>query len=261
MPRGTSRIDAATIERRLWVPKVLNPIIWLDAADIGTIRFGTGSAVSTWNDKGSSQTAFSQATSTNQPLFTNNSQNFLPGVNFTGSHWLQGTSTIWSNPAINCFIVAKTNGAGYQGYIETGVTGGLGLGYSATGFYAAFRSNAADFPFNLTKVGTDILTYETTGINVGTSSVSVSFRRNGTAASSSKVLTGVPTSTTTTVGAYLNGTNDLLNGLLYEIVITNVLDPISRNKTEGYLAWKWGLTSALASDHPYKYQIPLVDIG
>lgn len=261
MPRGTSVVDAANIERRLWSPMVLNPIIWLDAADIGTLRFGTGLAVSTWNDKGSSRTSFDQATGANRPTLVENSQNFLSGVNFTGSHWLQGTSTIWSSPPINVFIVTKVNGGGYQGLIETAVNTGLGLGYSATGNYACFRSNAQDFPFNLGKVGTDILTYQTTGLDIATSSITVSFRRNGTAAATAQFLTGVATSTTTSVGAYLNGTNDLLNGLIYEIVVLNVLNPISRNKTEGYLAWKWGLTASLAADHPYKYQIPLIDIG
>lgn len=262
MPRGITLTDSAIIERRLWTPKVLNPIIWLDAADPSSFEFGTSNQVSNWKDKGSSQSSFTQATSGSQPSLVENSQNYLPGVNFqTGTKYLQGASTIWSSPPISAFIVVKVNGAGYQGFIETSVSTGLGLGYSAANTYAIFRNNVQDFPFNLPKVATDIVTYNTTGIDIGTASTTVSCRRNGTNGAYSVFPTGIATTGTSTIGAYLNGTNDPLNGILYEIVIANRLDLNLQYKTEGYLAWKWGLQSSLTINHPYRFQLPLIDIG
>jgi hypothetical protein len=40
------------------------------------------------------------------------------------------------------------------------------------------------------------------------------------------------------------------DGYLAEALITT--DTTNHQKTEGYLAWKWGLQSLLPSDHPYK---------
>ena len=47
------------------------------------------------------------------------------------------------------------------------------------------------------------------------------------------------------------------DGPIAEIVVTNtVLSTENRQKLEGYLAHKWGLTANLASSHPYKSTLP-----
>jgi hypothetical protein len=44
-----------------------------------------------------------------------------------------------------------------------------------------------------------------------------------------------------------------LTGAIGEIIVTaSVLSTLNRQKTEGYLAHKWGLTASLPADHPYK---------
>jgi hypothetical protein len=43
-----------------------------------------------------------------------------------------------------------------------------------------------------------------------------------------------------------------LNGKIGEIVVMDSVSSTDREKMEGYLAHKWGLTSNLPSDHPYK---------
>ncbi len=45
----------------------------------------------------------------------------------------------------------------------------------------------------------------------------------------------------------------------YEIIIIDdEVDTDTRQKIEGYLAWKWGLEGDLAGDHPYKRSAPTI---
>jgi hypothetical protein len=47
------------------------------------------------------------------------------------------------------------------------------------------------------------------------------------------------------------------NGDVAEIIVLpSALTTADRERIEGYLAWKWGLTSSLASNHPYKIAAP-----
>jgi len=42
MPRGSSAIDDARLQRRLWTLDLLRPALWLDWADVSTISLATG---------------------------------------------------------------------------------------------------------------------------------------------------------------------------------------------------------------------------
>ena len=58
------------------------------------------------------------------------------------------------------------------------------------------------------------------------------------------------------LGAKIDGIQPW-DGPIAEIVVTNtVLSTENRQKLEGYLAHKWGLTANLASSHPYKSTLP-----
>ena len=49
---------------------------------------------------------------------------------------------------------------------------------------------------------------------------------------------------------------DPLQGYYCEIIIINSVEDSDRQKVEGYLSHKWGLTGNLPSDHPYKNTAP-----
>lgn len=59
---------------------------------------------------------------------------------------------------------------------------------------------------------------------------------------------------------YLGGRADTQNyqtGYIMEVIVCNAaLTDIDRQKTEGYLAHKWGLAANLPVDHPYKAEAP-----
>lgn len=63
------------------------------------------------------------------------------------------------------------------------------------------------------------------------------------------------------VGQSLNTSSAFFNGYIAEIVVIRTLGAediptIIRQKTQGYLAWKWGLVANLPSGHPYKTTPP-----
>ncbi|NCX56083.1 MAG: hypothetical protein EBW87_02680 [Burkholderiaceae bacterium] len=66
--------------------------------------------------------------------------------------------------------------------------------------------------------------------------------------------------TTSTIGYSLDGSGPVLNACNARfgevLVIPGVLSTDSRQKLEGYLAWKWALESSLPSGHPYKNMAP-----
>jgi hypothetical protein len=48
----------------------------------------------------------------------------------------------------------------------------------------------------------------------------------------------------------------LFSGKIGEFIVLNSTSSIDRQKLEGYLAHKWGLTTSLPDSHPYKYNYP-----
>ncbi len=60
----------------------------------------------------------------------------------------------------------------------------------------------------------------------------------------------------TNVNIYLNKYQKTLEGEWGEIVVSSSTDQATRQRTEGYLAHKWGLIARLPSDHPYKSNAP-----
>jgi hypothetical protein len=63
-----------------------------------------------------------------------------------------------------------------------------------------------------------------------------------------------------TVARLLRGTTDYWRGGFQEYLIFNaVLADSDRQKTEGYLAHKWGKTASLPAGHPYKTSAPLLN--
>ena len=72
---------------------------------------------------------------------------------------------------------------------------------------------------------------------------------------------GANNANTMTIGAFYNGTyeSDLFNGYMTEVVVYGgEISTADRQKTEGYLAHKFGLQGKLPLDHPYRIVKPTV---
>ena len=82
--------------------------------------------------------------------------------------------------------------------------------------------------------------------------------RNGTIESTTN---SIATPDNTNIGYSIGGQYSVsrrMNGVIGEVIMVQTTDTTTRQKIEGYLAWKWGLTSSLPADHPYKNAAPTI---
>ena len=248
-----------------WTPAQITTALWLDAADTSTITIATG--VSQWADKSGNGRHATQATSANQPTYISSGMNSLGLVDWDGSNdamtisggttttlhselssdntysmaWVVKPDTISSQPVLlyvpestfKFLIEIKSDGGVYWGDIATN---NIYRTYSGGSFFGA---NTGSF-FTLIK----------TGSGAGTAHV----------AGTLKSIFGGSLNDTPSLGAaFILGQYPglLYDGKMAEIIISNYSwDTSERQQVEGYLAHKWGLTSSLPNDHPYKSTAP-----
>lgn len=248
---GTSKASAAyagavKVWPRLWTPADLgiNLWQWLDASDAATITV-TGSGVAQWRDKSSYGRTVAQSFDAVRPPYSTGR------VEVYDQKALQ--SSIIGYPVAYDFIFAgKTIGASkYRSLFLTGAGG--------AGTYVAFLIDPSD----LVGVWTDgfhqavSVTWppdtEALVYTAFSGAANVAMAKNG-AASLTVINTPMPNTQLTYIGqsSYAQGFGDL-----YELVVVPYNSPIdTRQKLEGYLAWKWGLAGLLPVGHPYKTAAP-----
>jgi hypothetical protein len=243
----------------LWSPANITTALWLDAADSSTVTTVSG-AVSQWNDKSGNANHATQSTSGSRPTRQAAVQNGLGALLFDGTDdWLSGATTPCTSNAKTIISVARNS-------ISTGGTvyinrQGSGLKFLTRQFFPASTSFVGgDATTNNVTIATDLSTaWQSFTISSWTqqsSNRAVFYWNNGT----SYATTGIPLTEAGTagyrVGTALDGNGDLLQpypGNICELVVLNLeASTNTRQKTEGYLAHKWGLTANLPNDHPYK---------
>lgn len=241
--------------------------LWLDAADpAGTSVLPTsGTTVSTWVDKsgnGRNGTSIGNAGST---LWTSNGINGYPAMAFdgaTGSY--SGTITTNSGNTLSMFAVAFiTQGTSVNNYprlISLAPSGSQD--YAITGATFLGRNVLAANPQSvMTYRSSSILssqpiTYGTpfvaSSVYTGSSNTTYANGTTGGAGGSS----GNFSYNTYNIGRIAGGvgfnTDSTLLGSVSEIIVfSTALTDLQRQQIEGYLAWKWGLTTSLPTTHPY----------
>lgn len=219
--------------------------VWLDGKDpltTGTAP-GNGTTLSTWYDK--SGYAY-HGVGTGSPSYSST------GVSFNGSSRYytipySGTHTVETG-----FIVFNPqNITSVMNLIAGSATGNRELIFysSRSQMYSAFTMLINDQPLPSAGV-IGILSYTLT-------TSSSSMYGNGTLNSSGSGGYTVTSETSIRVGANPGGTTNFFNGSMCEIMIFNtVLSTTDRQKIEGYLAWKWGVT--LPGGHPYASAAPTI---
>jgi hypothetical protein len=230
--------------------------LWLDATDVngnGT-SLANGASISTWTDKSGRG---NNATGGVSPTFSNNTVTFNGTTQYLT---IPGISSFPSNEswfAVFQFTGTGTN-KGWNLLGSSSVTGGRGM--------QVYRVTT-DYNFGADKWGfgtialTPILQNTTcigdftyaSGPTNGIFNVYV----NGVVTSGSPQTVSFSGSGGTNLGVGSSG-NFFWQGTISELVSYNLsLTTSDRQKIEGYLAWKWGLTGSLPSTHPYKNSRPL----
>ncbi len=232
----------------LWSPANITTALWLDAADATTI-VSSGERISQWSDKSGNSRNATQATAAQQPKVTTAAQNGRSVVEFDpASNSFQRLSFSQLTNIGHIFFVAKKNNVDDSSVVLAGTTSdvrsvilgnGAGSNFSVQQITGSL-STATRNNWHIAEIRTD-------GVNA---SLGVDATRT-TNAETDLMISGE-------IGFYANSLQSAIyqysyRGQIGEIIMSlTALNDTTRQRIEGYLAHKWGLTANLPSDHPYK---------
>jgi hypothetical protein len=231
-----------------WSPLTYSGLaLWLDAADATTIQFSSGANISNWLDKSGNGRNATQATQSNQPIYTNN------GAVFTATNSTFLNISVPFSTSHSVFLVAQSTTGNQNYYYSRSVTG------AGPTIIQYFTGTSIEY-FDIGERATFVTTPPTTSpfiVNfVRSFGSTVTGFYNGISAFS---ISQTYSSNTAQPWIYI-GRSDLtnyLNATIYEFLIfSNVLTSQQRQNVEGYLAWKWGLTRSLPGTHQNAYIPP-----
>jgi hypothetical protein len=243
-----------------WTPAQITTALWLDAADAATITTISG-AVSQWDDKSGNSRNVSQSTASFRPTYPSNILNGLPAVRFDGTDdRLQTASAFFTTRALAMYVVARN-----RNLTGDSTLAGQELATNNNRYIFFTSSSTANRIMLLlcdssstTLSGTPtssfyIYEYEQSGSIV-------SLRANGdTATTNSSQSTTNLASTPLVFGAQRTDGGGFGAVDIGEVVcLPSQPSDAVRQRVEGYLAHKWGLTGNLPAGHPYKTSPPYI---
>jgi hypothetical protein len=243
----------------VWSPANITTALWLDAADASTIT-QSGGTVSQWNDKSGNNLHISQATVANQPAYTANAISGKPVLTFDGSNdtleratGLNGLSNV---TIVSVFrIITATND-------DIPIAIGSTIASSARGFYRASGGSvmsalgyANEFISTLQwDVGGSHHIFGLRNTQLATPNHLEVYRdgvgQTGTGAGGNLVITSAGFAVGSIRGAAPTHCTNMEAAEV--VVLASAASTDTRQRIEGYLAHKWGLTANLPNDHPYK---------
>ena len=244
----------------VWTPADITTALWLDAADASTVTT-VSNAVSEWRDKSGNARNATQSTAGNRPTYTSAGQNGFNIVTFqsANTHWLALPNSAAPSGANAVFVACKPNNL-------TANVNIIGRVYNWGSWYLSSQASGTEGRFSIGRNGIDEANAIVSGLTNNTDKLFSAIYDNVNISLS--VNAESPTTTAYTfnpsynandaaaIGAFRTSSNvvaGVFNGPMYEIIVLHsVPSTDTRQKLEGYLAHKWGLTANLPSDHPYK---------
>jgi hypothetical protein len=214
--------------------------LWLDATDTTTLTL-SGSNVTAWRDK-TGLTTLSLCNTA--PTYVSNQVQFNGSARFQGSYTMTTQTTVFAvysttSTTTNEWLLSF-NGNEYGtinapvpvysgGYADLAL--GTGGGWPANEFWSTLTPQTGRRMYTVAFNGSNTLVW-----------------RNGSPAT----MAGTPANVTAngtiiSVGAAYTGWAPWSGGLSELILFSNTLTTLQRQQVEGYLAWKWGLNTSLAS--------------
>lgn len=243
-----------------WTPSALGSstlLVWLKG---DTVSGSDGDQISTWSDSSGNARNFTlpvgQATAPELEAGDLNSLNTLHFPN-TSNQRYQGPSLSGLGSSVALYLIWKNaadpGGSGTGGPTAFG-TDNVNANHTPFSDGVIYNADLSTARKTVGNPSTTLAQYNIIGITSAASSFiyylnGVSFFSTGT--------NTVGLSTTPIIGRGKTSANGS-NGWVAEIVLVNDITQTTREKTEGYLAHKWGLTARLDAGHPYKSSPPTI---
>lgn len=251
-----------------WSPSRISTYAWYDASDLTTIT-ESGGLVSKWDDKSGNSNHAIQNVGSKQPTTSTRDINGVNVLDFDGvDNILEMTSSIdfqnkmmfavvefdpFLGPSINYEIMGSPGNENQQwrlnkitsstSYLQYAASVNPWRGDSGGNIGNSLIVQSGQPAFVAWKGGDFLKLY----LNA-TEGTEVEDRETLTPISIGRIGSGE-----TSLGA----TVQQFNGKIGEVIIMDIPTTEIQQKTEGYLAWKWGLEANLPLSHPYKAQAPV----
>jgi hypothetical protein len=264
-----------TWNETVWNPSMISTALWLDAADSGTIT-ESGGEVSQWNDKSGNGFHLSQASAGSRPTYSATGFNGRPTLSTDGGDILarasvpilkdvgQATIAIALEYAADASFPSTAAEVHVSNNLVNSIRMGLFPNVGAianrqslggrrldNNSFVSVNSSADSLalrgsPF-LKVAQADYQNAQANHWTNGTQDLTAATFQNAGNTSNTNSANLAIFGTSTTNNLMPAGTK------ISEVVVTeNTLSTLNRQRIEGYLAHKWGLTANLPNDHPYK---------
>jgi len=238
-----------------WNPTFIKTALWLDAADASTIT-ESGGAVSQWDDKSGNGNHVAQADPNLRPAVTSNVLNAKPVIRFDGiNDRLQTAAALFATPVFGVYSVnANRNPAGESAWAGQYIGGDSGRTQVYQNGISTRLAALFDGGGSVAYTGTADSNFHLFGYEKNLNNAHLYYEAVSRGTTSSAATTIANTSWKIgDPGAGSSGNFFPAALDAAEIVILSAPASTSdRQKIEGYLAHKWGLTANLPADHPYK---------
>jgi hypothetical protein len=236
---------------------------WLDAADASTVTTVSG-AVSQWNDKSGNGRSATQATAGNRPAYTTAALNSRNVITFDGTDdWVGLASSIFSSQlSFSWYAVAARTSTATQGLFMERFDSNVAMVALAVGDTTSILNRAGGTSSSAIVEQTENTSFPTNSAqilgSVQAPTLGTAFRNGTSVATNSSTKASLAFRRLVIGASYLGDSSNtpgqqFWTGYAAEIVISlSTHSTDTRQRIEGYLAWKWGLTANLPAGHPYK---------
>ena len=241
-----------TWNESVWNPSMLSTALWLDAADASTIT-ESGGTVSEWRDKSGNGSHVLQSGSSFRPVVASNILNSKPVIRFDGIDDRLATATaLFTTPIFGVYSVsANRNPSGESSWAGQYISGDFGRTLIYQNGISTRLAAVFDGVGSIVYTGTADSNFHLFGYekNLNNGQLYYEAVSRGTSGSLSTTIAN----TVWRIGTPAAGNAFAAALDAAEIVILSApASTANRQKIEGYLAHKWGLTANLPAGHPYK---------
>ena len=242
-----------TWNETVWNPSMITTALWLDAADASTVTTVSG-AVSQWSDKSGNNRHGTQIVPGSRPIVNSTGINNSPAISFNGSNNFLSFPTGFLNGATNLTVAMVLSGPLQNNNAVWGPSTVNSVGFelvwtNVISLPTLVRiNNVQKFTGGLWSTNS---TPTITTITASPTATAGFFNGSPVAATSATGISGLNFNGVYAMGRYSGG--QYAQMLMGEFVILqSSASVLNRQKIEGYLAHKWGLTANLPGGHPYK---------